>query len=526
MSRGSLDVVEVERRLGAELRCRADAMAVADEPFDPTRPARWPDLLPAGPLTAVAGPAGAGGGHRRRRAALVLAAAAAILAAAFLAVRLPAADGPGIRPGADQPSTTRHERTTVNTAQRVEGEIFPLQSGYLPFAGSDPVGPGLVPGWVPAEYELWSLTANNVDREPAEQTIGCAECGRDQHAVSVSFGVEPFRDSVAGVRQSGPGPVIRGRPSTASARLPIWQWEERGMLIELQIHGVTIDEAVAVLDGLTWRDDPTRGFAVPTTGRWRLADEQPPAPRATVDVTAVYGTGTGQRLYVRTTHADRRNRTQDPAPTEPDGSFVGRTVFSGVLRAWPDGRTVQIAGGPDDADIGLDTARQIAARLEPVSPDELRRRKADADARLAARPVVAHSDGDPAVTVARLPAPYGAAKGPLAICLSAAGARAACTVDDGALDWGIGTVRLADRPFLVLVVGPDAHPAVTLTRDDGAPPRTVHRTESDGWRFEVATIDRMANFDGFPGPGHEQFTTISGLGSDPTQGLQVFAPIL
>jgi hypothetical protein len=442
-------------------------------------------------------------------------------------VSLPAADGPGFVPGAEQPSTTRHQRTTVNTAQRVEGEIFPLRSTGRHAEGSDPVGPGLVPGWVPAEYELWSLVADNIDREPAEQTIGCAECGPGQHTIRLSFGAEPLPDLIGGRRQSGPGPVIRGRPSTAGVTLPLRQWEERGMLIGLQIDGVAIDEAVAVLDGLTWRDDPARGFAVPTTGRWRLVNEQPPAPRATVDVTALYGTGTGQRLYVTTTHADRRNRVEDPGPTEPDGSFVGRTVFDGVLQVWPDGRTVRVAGGPDDPDIELDTARQIAAHIQSVSPDELRRRKADADARLAARPAVTRSAGDPAITVAALPAPYGAPKGPMAVCLAAAGAPPACTVDDGALDWGMGTLRSAGQPVLVLAAGPAADPAVALTRAELAPQPTVQRSEPDGWRFEVAPFHvDLAMFNGFPGPGHEAFMNASGLHADPTQSLALLAPIL
>lgn len=335
MSTPDLTDADLEARIRAACRARADGLPVVERPFEPGAAAERG--LPTAP------PAGG-------RSRVLLAAAAVVVVGALAAgvVLLGADDGTDqIRTG----STSTPVGSTTVAASTAEDWLAP---------SSPPLG-----------LELRSVTWK-AHRPIAgfELRAQLFEPGRGGGHVML------IAQPGSGGGVGGPGPSVHGQPSTLSvpktgdARIT---WNEGDVVLEAEWRDMDQDAALALVEQLVPREaDRMAGFDVPADGSVRLVAEAEP-DQVRNDVELTYGDG-GDRLTVQTSVSDAPTYEMveiafsSTGPIEADGSSVSFAEDAAYYQEVGPGQLVTVDGG----DVGPSGATEaqladVAASVRPIS---------------------------------------------------------------------------------------------------------------------------------------------------------------
>jgi hypothetical protein len=461
---------EVAELVVRTLAAKARDASVPAQPFDPTRRTGFGRADAGG--QRLLGPEPAAVPRRRlRRPPALAAAAAAVLVIAAGVVVAGRDDG--------RPATrTEREPLAEQPPGRPDDVMLPrwLPDGLVPWSGS--WGTFTDPG-IPFQ-------------RPLQLFKGDGEAGV----------VLQFWDT--GTSQVMGEPVtVRGLPGTVTpggvvedAGVGMLQWDE-GATVTATFAGMTVEQLVAFLDGLTWKStDHQAGFAPPEGGDLPLVEETGTGG-ASSPVRSEFGFGDpaqappgmaqGRWLWVQTATGGGR----------PDFGYYldwlthGRRA-DGVMRAvgggsaalsWPDGRTVSVTSrGLTDEEL-----QRVLDSVAPATPEDLDALVAAVAHRLEELPVVAQATL-PSGTV-ELRDGGGTDR---AVCLRRPGHGSACrgivsplgeAPDDGLTS---GSVSI-DGTWYALAVAPQP---VVLTPEDIFHPSDVqlpNETATNGpWQFTLA----------------------------------------
>jgi hypothetical protein len=395
---------------------------------------------------------------------------------------------------------------------------------------TDPAPDGAsAPGWAPEDLTLWSVRWST-----APGAVG----GLDKLQLftraaggGVLVDIQPANP---GSSSGGDPLTVRGQPATIMPAKEFPEssstvyWHEDASL-SATFTGMTVDEAVAVLDSLSWRsDDHQEGFAPPGDGSVELTAETEPdpdgAPVSTVEF--VYADdaltvlpGESRQLTVRSTSAVGGVSRQTllallngEAEPEAEGPVRSYDPAYGTLQlVWGDGRQWWIDANASA--VTEDELQQVADGMAPVSGDQLEAMAAEARERVEEFPVVAAATVPSGAEIA-VRGPDGAG---LLLCLTPGDAgeeRCADPFDEissggqaGPLVWNV----VADGRWFV-VAATTGEP-VTLpysgTGDSSGPmsdldwqPGLPGETADDGvWRFFFAEIPSDLDFVAVEAPG-------------------------
>ncbi len=361
--------VDLEARLTQALTTRADALAIDEAPFDPTRATTTsPSQLSPAAVghrdvdRTSANSAKVALNRRTRFVWIAAVAAAAILTAVFVLPR--ASNNPEVFTG------------------RGPG------AGTVPGATEAPPGPGapVLPSWAPDGLHVWSVFTGYTHVDSADiplfpGTTQLLTSTTDDAAMLVT--ITPHSTGMDG----GPPIAVRGVTGHVTGEnLPIerrsLRWAEQGIDINVALRSVADDRAVTVLNALVLRDPskPEAGFLAPSEPTWELRGDHVAAANPNtlnrVFVTLEYdrtvpdGSTTPEltvTTYAGGEHVPGYLTTAFEGSIRPDGLAVA-TQSTSYAMVWPDGRMVQIVlGGPIDTAI----AERIALSAQPVSPNQL-----------------------------------------------------------------------------------------------------------------------------------------------------------
>lgn len=452
-----VDADPMADQLRAALAAKAAEIEVRAGRFD----LRRPPLRLVTDVTATLSPS-------PRRFRLVLAGAAAlalVVAAAAVAVR------------SDRGHPTATPSASTTTGASATPPTTPVPDGVL------------TPGpEVPPDLTLWSVGWSSRPLQEGlvgiEQLFGPAD--GDTAAGSLLLRVQ-----VGGGGPVGLGPTaVRGTvgdlaPAKDVAGASTLTWSEAGATVDASFRGLTVADAVAFLDRLTWRtDDPLAGFGWPPdrAGPILLGERTAAAPDpTTVGTRFVYldgdrrvAPGAGRQLAARTVTI-----TNPAAPTD-DGTTVAssylQTWFRGgpgpggsmqsfdpvhatLRRDWPDGRSLWLdANRSAVTEVEL---RAVADGIAPAPAADLAALRDKVRARVGRHQVLAGSADLGLGTVeVRGDAPT------RALCLVLPGRRPLCPAEPlgvGAGDGGEGLVGgfLVDGTWYVVVATTTGPPTIT-----------------------------------------------------------------
>lgn len=465
----------IEDRVRAALRHRAEALDVADRPFDPDT------ALPDGVVVDLSPRSG------RYRTSLLLAVAAVVLVVGGLAV---ATTRTGPDDGTDRAQTAPWPSTPVPGADEVVG---------------GPLVPTVVPDGLlveTASYEHETLTELDF-----VQLFGRP----DLTGPRVRLTYQPDR----GESLPAPGPTVRGVPARAlpSKEHPdtssALSWSEGGQAVTADYQGLDQAAAIAFLEALvptTVEGHPV--LAAPAGAELQLVDQAAGAVGPARTTTLAYRDEAGVRtLQVRASEPEgdpsgfAHVATQYLAEVDDAGRLVAHDPrYNETVVAWPDGRRVIVTG---DGSFGEDTLLTVALSVEPVSPDALAALRAEADARTVQdeAPLVAldmpvaedlppnQGQGDLRVEVRDEAAPYA--------CISSEGGPLVC--DQGREAPGASSIAIdAEGPagaaptWYVVAVSRTGPVDVTLAppAPDTAPAVVpgARRAEVDGWTVVAVAV--------------------------------------
>ena len=358
--------------------------------------------------------------------------------------------------------------------------------------GDDPAptlvgtGTGWAPTWVPDGLELWDLQVQELTEE---ERLGGTDPGAaptvQQLVVAGStrlfVAIGAADRYLAGADSSLPDVQVRGLPGRstpvrggddASDGVQL-VWEEAGQTFAVTADGADPGAAIALLDRLELADpaDPGAGFRAPADGSAAVrTDDDRAAVPGELPIAARFGYSAGQPasevldLTISTVGPWSGRATSSMGPSgylyaafrgevRPDGvalSFSAGRPSQGppsVQAVWPDGRTVYASG------TGLDraSAERIVLGVEAVPATELEQRAGVVSERLGSGEVLARAEL-PSATVEVIGAP-----GPGALCLTVE-ARRQCSLRDrmagpggsvpAPTQFGFGTELLDGRWYL------------------------------------------------------------------------------
>lgn len=369
------------------LRARAEQLIVTVPPFDPHRtPSLAGDEDPPEP------------GPRRWDRGVVLRAAAIVGLVALVAAVAVRLEGRG-----DDVARTRTGQTTTTP----------------PVDDPEPAAPdgALIPSWLPDGMELRDVEWRTVDNPGLPgftcQLFGDPATGR---FLLVSFGPQ----SGDPPSSSGTPITVRGATGTVAPGPDVpgggWtlRWVEDGADLTARVRGMTAAEAVTALDRLAWRSaGEERGFEAPADGTLLLQGEATPGTAGTTHQAEIVirdpsssavVTGAGPAIPMEPIFQIRTATASETGQMSWDYLFDwfhggrnadGTTQWSNpalgeLSLSWPDGRTVDVQTWGLPADTA--TLDRLAREVEPGTAGDLYRLRAEADAAVAALPVVAAVD--------------------------------------------------------------------------------------------------------------------------------------
>lgn len=398
MSDEWIDDPELEARLADSFRHHADALVIADRPFDldgmataAGTPASTGTLLTAPMPDPAAEPEppreldldvielDPERARRRRPVPLVWlagAAAAVVLVGALVAINR--ASDPEVYLGPDG------------------GPLAPAETAW-------------VPSWVPDGLQLWTVgAAATGDPLAAERTSGIqrsaqlieSTTGSGALLVGTASSDAPPEETATTLTARGTTiSVSEGLEAWGGDPLPALSWVEGSGRVHAVSRDLSDEATVELLDLLTLRDpaDPLAGFSVPDGSPWTIREAPAPPARSGIATFFVYdrstptgtteaplqvvinGVGGGYPDYLSaaiTGRIDDEGVAVGHIPTGPDNAGAPTTVL-----VWPDGRSVMVYGGE-----GIDeaTAEQVARSIQPRSLDDLRAMDAEVSERVAA----------------------------------------------------------------------------------------------------------------------------------------------
>ena len=503
MSRTDLTDADLANLVARTFRAQAARVRAPADPFDPTARAGTDDV----PVPR---------GRRRRWRRVGVAAAAVVLVLAAGAVVTQAGD--------DGRGRTRTQSSTATTP------MPEASADATPSTDAAPDGAS-APGWVPEDLTLWSVRWST-----APGAVG----GLDNLQLftraaggGVLVDIQPANP---GSSSGGDPLTVRGLPATVTPAKEFPEssstvfWQEDASL-SATFTGMTVDEAVAVLDSLSWRsDDHQDGFAPPGDGSVELAAETEPDPGGAAPVSTVefvYADdaltvmpGESRQLTVRATSAVGGVSRQTllallngEGGPEADGAVRSYDPTYGTLQVvWPDGRQWWIDANASA--LTEDELAQVAAGMAPTSGEQLETMAAEAAARVEDLPVVAAATvGSGAEITVRGPDGAG-----LLLCLTPGDAgdeQCADPFDETALAGGpagplVAHIVVDGRWFVVAATtGEPVTIPQSGTGDTSRPPSELGwrpgiagETADDGtWRFLLAEVPADVDFVGLETPG-------------------------
>jgi hypothetical protein len=438
-------------RVRTTLHAKADAIDPTERAFDPGRRIG----LDVPELVRIEH----GRPGRTRRRVLIGSAAAAVLVVAA-SIGYVAANGEG-------------KPTTVHTLSSSAVPTTTAQSAALP---------PLVPAWVPAGFQLWSIETMPV---PASSRSAVAPLFQRFQSTGDPSRVIDVQGTPI-VHTSPPAHttdiVVRGRQGfefdehhpegdgTADSHHVIWQ--EDGLQLFATGQGVDSSTVVAFLDDLTWRGTaPLQGFAAPAGPSWDLTVDEPgggpvvtsPTLQLTyVDPSRIDGSGNPLGLQVMT------NQSNTVVAADPTYTAAANEVRS----ATADGRSAEVIS-PNWSMSRADLTR-VATSVAPVDAAHLASLRREADANVVAHlPVMASAALDSATAGTVTVEVRGTGGDPNVVCLvvkgqRSCGARYLLTLPTSPIDASV----IVDGTWLVAAIAP-AHAstgaAQTPEVHDGGP---------------------------------------------------------
>ncbi len=352
---------------------------------------------------------------------------------------------------------------------RSEGGTRPNRSPASPIAQPDVHATGgqaaVLPTATPGGLVMWSLTTS-APTAPAlapgvvastRQLLGAG--GHPEMLITISSGTDVGSGVIVGQQQSpqtirgqagtvtrepfppGAQPTTASPPTTADRQAltpDTLSWHERGATVTVSFRQLSLAQALAVANHLTWVDqDPLHGFAAPSTGG--LAPLAVPALRTTagagVVTDATYATGPGASSDLDVTACPEGGGcTGDFAQSWFGGTRLAdgsaemvvldpnTGVPVGLIRTWPGGAGIQVRvdawTGRDLLDLPV--ARTLVASVRPTDLAGVARVQAQITHQLEALPLIA-----------RAALPHGtvevhAAGGLTSVCLAVTGHPVTC----------------------------------------------------------------------------------------------------
>jgi hypothetical protein len=345
-------------------------------------------------------------------------------------------------------------------------------------AGADPsVADGtLAPGWVPDGFELWSFDwSSSTPKQLGTTQLFGRDGGTGHGAVHVwiqAASGQPVGEDVTTVRGVTADRLpAKEFPSTTTTL----GWYEGDVAIDASYTGMSEAQAVAFLDGLTWRSgDRLAGFA-PPTGDLRLLGEAPDGVTGAwtwasydyyLDQPGTIAGGEGRYLSVGT--ASGRGSGDGEMTAEYLGAWFHGTPnadgmvetydpdYGDLARHWRDGRSVVVSANRTAIDRA--TLIRVADGLAPVTGTGLVALRQAAEARVATLPLLASVPVDGGVVELR-----GKEQEVVDVCLTLDAEPQRCTT---ALGIGMAGSFLVGDTWYVAVVGDGPRVVPGEVRDD------------------------------------------------------------
>lgn len=348
--------------------------------------------------------------------------------------------------------------------------------------------PWFAPTVVPSELELWNVSSN---AEGSGKGESVQLFGRVDSTGAPSPGILLRMQPSSGGTKFGTALTVRGvagvagSPKEAVGATDRISWTEAGAAIDAVIRGLTRQQAIDALNGLTLRTtnalDGFQPATLPLLGE-QLASAPPSGERTTFSYgPADLAPGAEPALQVHTSlHATYPGYLGlwIQGTRQSDGSVVVRDPGWGLNLAWPDGRQILVDSKSDD----WSTLENIGRSVQTVSQADTDATQKALTRRLERLSVAAQASSGP------IDARLHATTGPLAICAAIKQVNHCgspfSTSGASPTDYVVSFTN--DGTWYVVVAA--ATPAEIRTYAQGTTPDIAKHVTSGSWDFAIAAI--------------------------------------